>query len=88
MKIRIILTVLVIVFAGWFSRAVGQPISTVARNTSAVATLNGGDVAYTTQATVDATLSLNWLAFGTFLALSGIWYGPVIRAFNESAPTA
>lgn len=59
MKTRIILTILLIVAGAWFVASIGQPVTTLANNKAAVATVNGGDAEYVAQSVVYNTTRLN-----------------------------
>lgn len=81
MKTRIILSVLFLVLAGWFSRSIGEPVSVVAQNHASVATLNGGDDAFVVQHSVDYTVQRDWRFLITSLGLVVIWAAPLKRFY-------
>lgn len=83
MKTRIVLTVLLIVLAGWFSRSIGTPVSTVVRNRAVIASVNGGNDSYVAQAVVDNTVTINWSLGVAALGVILIWAGPVKKALTS-----
>ena len=77
MKVRILITVILLAFYGWFLRGIARPVGVIAKNTAVVATVNGGDEAYVAQEALRE--SFNYGPFVSFGMLTGalilVWRG-------------
>ena len=85
MKTRITLSVIALLLWGWFSRALLVPVTVVAKNAAAVATVNGGDAAFVAQQATNTTVnySLHLYAAALLVVLILIWAAPVKRLFSQ-----
>lgn len=81
MKTRIALTVLSLSGWGFLNRGIFYPVDVVAKNTLAVATVNGGDAAFIAQNAYDA--GSNALMFASTIAILSllvfIWAKPLSK---------
>jgi hypothetical protein len=84
MKTRIILTIILLIGAGWLSPSIGEPVSVLAKNQASVATVNGGNAEYIAQSTVNNTVSMPWIATGAFIGLVIIWVGPIKTGISKT----
>lgn len=84
MKTRIILTILLLIGGAWFASSVGRPVSTLADNKVAVATVNGGDTEFVGQEVVRNTTRLPWTAGAVLVGLSLVWYTPIRKALTST----
>jgi hypothetical protein len=89
MKIRIIVSVLLVALWGFLNRGVFYTVDQVAGQTLAVNTVNGGDGALLAQnayhAAAPTISTLGTLAFlGLFVA---IWFAPLSKLFSNNQET-
>lgn len=85
MKTRIISTVLIVALWGALKNGVFYTADVVAKNTLAVATVNGGNDALLAQNTYAAT-AVSWIGSLIFVAiLAAIWWKPVTELLSENA---
>lgn len=85
MKTRIILSLLAIAFWGCFARAIVTPVSVIANNTAAVATVNGGDGAFFAQQTLSESAPTIRLLYTVvlFIVLYFIWANKIKKSLTE-----
>lgn len=73
MKIRIVLYLLTVVCWSFIMDGLYRPVSIVARNAAAVATVANSDVAFVTQSSVENS-SVFWLAFSGYLVITILFF--------------
>lgn len=84
LTIKILATILFLTFVGFLVNAVFAPISTVAANHAAVATVNGGDTAYVVQQSFFMSASFGIIvAMMAFSVLYILWYPELSKLFKS-----
>jgi uncharacterized membrane protein YjgN (DUF898 family) len=82
MKTRIFVSLVLLAVWGFLNRGIFQPIDTIAKNTLAVSTVNGGNAAYVSQQAYGASTDL--LAFVSGIALIFILIAIWVKPFNKN----
>jgi hypothetical protein len=83
MKTRIALYLLSLATLGFLRHAIFSPATTVAENTAAVATVNGGDAAFVAQQALHATTGFPFTLIAFLVITALFWASPFNKFINS-----
>ena len=81
---RIVLFFLSLSILGWFSRAIVQPVATIASTNMSLATINGGNTEYVANQSYIQTFNYGWFSIGFIVLAFVFFYAPIKKALDKS----